>query len=254
MDAGPSAARDRAAALLSGSRRRWLHSQCAAAAAAEAAPTIAEADRRLLVAAAWVHDIGYRHPRPPTGYHPVDGALLLTAEGWPSRLAALVAHHSEARFGASARGLLRELSEFDREVGPVADALVYADMTAGRDGRRMHLGQRLADARRRHTADAAELQAARTAREPYLLLAAARVDLRLLRHPGPHHLALPARTAPETADLVTRLADEHPRRDVRDLRAAVHAALSLLEPATNAAEVRRHARRLLAATSLDAPD
>ena len=96
------------------------------------------------------------------------------------------------------------------------------------------------------------LQAARTAREPYLLLAAARVDLRLLRHPGDHHLALPASAAPETADLGARLADEHPRRDVLDIRAAVHAALGLLEPATDPAQVRRHAQRLLVATSLDA--
>lgn len=95
-------------------------------AAAEAAWTVAPQDRDLPVAAAWLHDNGYAHPEPPTRFHPVDGALLLIDKGWPRRLVSLVAHHSEARFTAPAQGAAQAaLASFDREPGPVTDA-VYA--------------------------------------------------------------------------------------------------------------------------------
>ncbi len=204
MQAEVAAARETATFLLREDRGRWLHSQAAAMAATEAAVTVPAVDRELLVATAWLHDVGYAHPHPPTGFHPVDGAFLLTGDGWPRRLAALVAHHSEARFAAEARGLSHELRAFEREVGPVADALVYADMTAGPAGERMLLPQRLDDIRRRHAHDSQAQRAARRAREPFLMLAAARVDLRLLRLPGRHQLAFP-RASVESNTVVARL-------------------------------------------------
>lgn len=179
MSVDVGAARELAHTLLGHTGDRWLHSQAAAAAAVRAAATVDVADRGLLVAAAWVHDIGYHHPDPPTGFHPLDGALLLLEEGWPRRLAALVAHHSAARFTASARGLIDQLNEFEREDGPVTDALTYADLTAGPDGRPMSLQGRLVDISRRHAADPLHVCESRRAREPHLILAHARVVERL---------------------------------------------------------------------------
>jgi hypothetical protein len=63
------------------------------------------------------------------------------------RLAALVAHHSEADLLADARGLLYQLWEFPHEPGLLSDALAYADRTAGPTGRRMSGADRLADIR-----------------------------------------------------------------------------------------------------------
>ena len=95
------------------------------------------------------------------------------------RLAALVAHHSEAERLADARGLLDELKPFPREHSPVADALSYADMTAGPTGQRMTVSARLSDIRARHAAEPPRLKAARIGREPFLSAAAARVQRRM---------------------------------------------------------------------------
>ena len=134
-------------------------------------------ERTLLTSAAWVHDIGYHHPTPATGFHPIDGAQLLLRAGWPSRLASLVAHHSEARFMADVRGLSAELAAWRRESGPVADGLVYADMTSAPGGGRTSVLERLAEVRRRHSGEPLVLAMARRRREPFLVMAAARTDL-----------------------------------------------------------------------------
>ncbi|MFD6855509.1 HD domain-containing protein [Streptomyces diastaticus] len=55
---------------------------------------VSEADRDLLVAAAWLHDIGYAPELRDTGSHPLDGARHLESLGAPARLVRLVAHHS----------------------------------------------------------------------------------------------------------------------------------------------------------------
>lgn len=252
MGADLAAARETAGFLLRGDRGRWLHSQSAAMAASEAAITVAEGDREFLIATAWLHDVGYAHPHPPTGFHPLDGAFLLLGDGWPRRLAALVAHHSEARFAAEARGLSGELRAFEREVGPVADALVYADMTAGPAGERMLVTERLDDIRRRHAQASPALRAARRAREPFLVLAAARVDQRLLRLPGRHRLAFPKPSAGST-EVHARLVAAHPGRSVLDVRAAVHATLGILGTATRPPDLQRYAHWLLDATALRVP-
>jgi hypothetical protein len=173
------AAREAAFQMLGHTGDRWLHSQAAAAAATRAATTVVEEDRGLLIAAAWVHDVGYHHPDPPTGFHPLDGALWLLDAGWPRRLAALVAHHSAARYAAAARGLIDQLNEFPREDGPVSDALTYADLTSGPDGRPMTLERRLADIQRRHAADPVHICEARRARTPHLIGAYYRVVNRM---------------------------------------------------------------------------
>ena len=48
-------------------------------------PSIA-VDRRLLLAAAWLHDIGYAPTVRKTGFHPLDGGLYLRDHKWDQRL------------------------------------------------------------------------------------------------------------------------------------------------------------------------
>ena len=63
----------------------------------------------LLVAAAWLHDIGYAPTLAATVFHPLDGARHLRALGH-ERLARLVAYHSSARWEAEALGRLAACS------------------------------------------------------------------------------------------------------------------------------------------------
>lgn len=236
-------ATDLAASLIPMTSKRWRHSRSAAEAAVEAGQVLSPHEGRLLVDAAWVHDIGYYHPDPPSGFHPLDGAHLVLEAGFPMRMAALVAHHSQARFMAEPRGLLVDLDRWPREVGPVSDGLVWADMTAAPGGGRVGIRERLADIRRRHAREAPERAAARALREPHLLLAAARVDLALLRAGVDARLAFPVTHAgrPGSGSL-ERLASRHPGRCTRDLEAALHACADLAERAVDDAD-----RLLLAA-------
>jgi HD superfamily phosphodiesterase len=120
-----------AEALLGCKGDRWVHVQAVARRAAQLAHGLAVSDRDTLVAAAWLHDIGYATDVSTTGFHALDGARFLSDEGWVARICALVAHHSCAHFEASERGLAQALVEWSYEEGPVMDALIAADMTVG---------------------------------------------------------------------------------------------------------------------------
>ena len=231
MPVDVAAARSLALSTLAGHDRRPEHSAAVASVAVRARHAVAPRDRDLLVAAAWLHDIGYAAGDSGTGFHPVDGAEMLTGLGWPSRLSALVAHHSEARFTARAAGLGAALDRYPRERGPVPDALAYADMSAAPDGRHITLHDRLADIRRRHASDTPALAQARAAREPHLVLAVARTEVRLLRAGAVAALALPLR-GPRPASqpaVAAGLARRHPGRPLLDVLAALHAATSRLQ-------------------------
>lgn len=134
--------------------RRWRHVQAVGQRAAEIAATPA-VDDEVLVAAAWLHDVGYAPELVATGFHPLDGARYLRRLGTVSdRVVGLVAHHSCAVIEAEERGLASELlAEFAREESPTADALWYADMTTGPDGQRLDVGERLAEIRARYGPD-----------------------------------------------------------------------------------------------------
>jgi len=172
-------ARLTAARLLDASGERWLHVQAVARRAEEIAPVVGPIDRELLICAAWLHDIGHAESLRVTGFHPLDGARHLLETGWPARLAALVAHHCEARLTAAALGPADELADFPREEGPMADALVYADMPVGPGGERISLMQRLAGMEQRGSKDAPRLQQARIARRQPLIQAVARTEQRM---------------------------------------------------------------------------
>src|SRR5262245_53222001 len=181
-DVSVTAARDAAESLLSGLPDRWQHTMGVAARAGQLAAAVPEADRDLLVAAAWLHDIGYADAAADTGFHPLDGARLLDRDGWPRRIACLVAHHSGAAFVAAASGMSGALRQFPQEFSPVSDALTYADQTTGPNGRPMSMADRMADMLRRHGPDSANARA-HPLRERYLRAVADRVEARLSR-PG----------------------------------------------------------------------
>ena len=171
-----SGARELAFRFLHGNPDRWLHVQAVAARAAELRPAIAAADGALLVTAAWLHDIGYAPALRETGFHPLDGARYLDRIGYP-REAALVAHHSGARFVAEIRGLVGELAGFAFVEDPLTDALTYADQTVGPRGERLSVADRLAEAVVRHGPDAPTSLAA-PRRDPYVYAAAERTEAR----------------------------------------------------------------------------
>ncbi|MBO4139304.1 HD domain-containing protein [Micromonospora tulbaghiae] len=130
--------------------RRWRHVQGVAAKARTLVPIVGT-DGDLLVAAAWLHDIGYAPGIVDTGFHSLDGARWLRNAGFGLRLASLVAHHSCASYEAEERGLAAVLTaEFPMEESATSDSLWYADMTTGPDGNDVSPGDRLAEIRRRY--------------------------------------------------------------------------------------------------------
>jgi hypothetical protein len=172
-------ARDLAQRLLAGLPERWRHTIGVARQAERVAGTAgSRREGEILLAAAWLHDIGYAAGLSDTGFHPIDGARHLQAARWPSRIAGLVAHHSAAWCVAEVRGLADEIARFPREDSPVSDALIYADQTVGPNGRVMSVEQRLADMLHRHGPDSPNA-AAHPQRAPLLRAAADRVQRRL---------------------------------------------------------------------------
>ena len=126
--------------------RRWVHTQGVAATARTLSGILGD-DADLVVAAAWLHDIGYSAGLSVTGFHPLDGARYLRdTEHAADLLCRLVAHHSCAVIGAKASYLDDELiSEFPPPPEDLLDALTYSDMTTGPDGQAMSPEQRIAE-------------------------------------------------------------------------------------------------------------
>ena len=171
-------ARGLAQRLLRETPERWEHAQGVAARAVELAVTVHVAERATLVAAAWLHDIGYSPTIKRTGYHPLDGGLYLREHDWDPRLTALVAHHSGARFVPAERGLADLMAQFGFQESPLSDALTYADQTVGRHGARMDIYFRIGEAITRHGPGSPNARG-RIERIPYLLAVAGRVEKRL---------------------------------------------------------------------------
>ena len=131
--------------------RRWQH-VCGVGVKAEslsAAILLEDRDRDVLVAAGYLHDIGYAPGLKRTGLHQLDGARFIRMLG-DERLSCLVAHHSEARFEVGLRGYGEELSEYAREDTRVYDALVYCDLTTGPDGETVTFEDRISEVYERY--------------------------------------------------------------------------------------------------------
>lgn len=194
-----TAARVLAEVLLVELPDRWRHSIGVALRADQLSVTVDPAERETLVAAAWLHDIGYGRMARRTGFHPLDGADYLVHHGWSPRIAALVAHHSAAHLVApehavrgqahtisghwhGARGggpsLTDALAAYPDECSPVSDALTYADQSTGPAGQPLPIRARMAEMLARHGADSAQARVHHV-RGPYLLAVAERVETRL---------------------------------------------------------------------------
>ncbi|CAM06168.1 metal dependent phosphohydrolase [Saccharopolyspora erythraea NRRL 2338] len=158
--------------------RRWLHVQAVAERAHELSHAVPAADRDMLVAAAWLHDIGYSPEIGHTGFHPLDGARYLQAEDWPEVLVNLVAHHSGARFEAAERGMAGELAEFPFDDSPLLDTLATADLTTGPSGERLTYDERMDEILSRYSPDDPVYRTWTKAR-PIIAEAIARTDRRL---------------------------------------------------------------------------
>jgi putative nucleotidyltransferase with HDIG domain len=165
--------------LLGGETMRFRHSRGVAAAAARASAAVPREDVDLLVAAAWLHDVGYAASLSGTGFHPLDGARYLRAIGAPERLCRLVAHHTGARVEAANRGLLDTLmQEFPPEESETAEALTYADLTTGPKGSPVSALERVMEILIRYPPNHVVHESIQHTRSE-LLEIAARVDTRL---------------------------------------------------------------------------
>ena len=145
-------ARDVAHRTLAPLPRRWAHVQGVAKRAGQA-PQLFGKDGPVLMATAWLHDVGYAPGLMDTGFHAVDGARYLRRIDAPERLVNLVAHHSCAVLETEQRGLSAELAEFTDEASLLRDALWWADMTTTPGWGRTTLTERVAEIQRRYGPD-----------------------------------------------------------------------------------------------------
>lgn len=131
---------------------RWRHVRSVARRARWAAQRLTLPDD--LVAAAWLHDIGYAPELVETGFHPLDGARYLRRAGIDGQVVSLVAYHSCAEVEAEVRGLGDALaSEFSPGDPLLTDVLLYCDMTTGPDGDYIRPADRLVEIRGRYGPD-----------------------------------------------------------------------------------------------------
>jgi hypothetical protein len=158
---------------------RWDHVRVVGQCAREVSAVLDQEDRRYLVAAAYLHDIGYAPDLQRTGLHQLDGARYLRSLG-AERLACLVAHHSEARFEIRLRGFGEELASYKREESWVSDALTYCDLTTGPTGLPMTFEDRVAEVEQRY--GEGEIVDALRQATPYLVGAIERTKDRLRQH------------------------------------------------------------------------
>jgi hypothetical protein len=137
---------------------RWKHTQGVAERAREVAAALDPSEAEVLVAAAYLHDVGYAPDLRRTGFHPLDGARFARDSGH-ERLAGLVAYHCSAQAEARELGLQDELAEFADERSVLSRALTYCDMTTDADGQRVEPEERIRGIRERYGRDSLEVRA-----------------------------------------------------------------------------------------------
>jgi hypothetical protein len=151
-------AADEARRRLAGVGTRWAHCDAVASGAEGIAVVVDPEDRSLLIAAAYLHDVGYAPELVVSGFHPLDGGRWLR-ELHLDRLAGLVAHHTGARFEARALGFEAAVASFADEESAVSDALTYCDLTTGPAGERVGVSDRLDEIEHRYGSGSVVVQA-----------------------------------------------------------------------------------------------
>lgn len=161
-----------ATAFIAGIEPRMTHIRSAAAKAGGLAPRFFpdRDEQALVVAAVWLHDIGYSPALAQTGFHPLDGARWLVGQG-QDELASLVAYHSDALEQAAGLGLLKAL----HEIPPIPNSLHQQfvdgiDGTTGPCGEAFTVDERIAEVAQRYGVEHRVTQAMMQAR-PRLLAA-----------------------------------------------------------------------------------
>lgn len=158
--------------------RRWAHVQHVAK-TADSITTLIESEHALeIVAAAWLHDIGYAEPISNTGFHPLDGARYAEARGFSPIVVSLIAYHTGALVEAAERGLSTELSEISRPPSELLDVLTFADLTTSPTGEPVNAQDRVSEILSRYEPSDPVHQAV-TKSAPSLLAAVRRVEQRL---------------------------------------------------------------------------
>jgi hypothetical protein len=118
--------------LLAPLEARWRHTLRVVERAQSFRNVLHVDELEVLLAAAYLHDIGYAPELAEADFHPLDGARFVR-DSRHERLAGLVAHHSASDAEAEERGLAEALAEFPAEDSLVACALTYSDLTTGPD-------------------------------------------------------------------------------------------------------------------------
>jgi HD superfamily phosphodiesterase len=130
--------------LLAPLEARWRHTWQVVERAGSFRDVLDSDELGVLLAAAYLHDVGYAPELATAGFHPLDGARFVRNAGH-ERLAGLVAHHSASDAEAEERGFAEALDAFPREDSLVARALTYCDLTIGPDGEDVDLPARLTE-------------------------------------------------------------------------------------------------------------
>ena len=140
------------------------------------------ADRELLIAAAWLHDVGYAEPLAVTGFHPVDGASWVREQNFPETVVSLVAYHTAAEVEAEERGLSGALMLFAPPDPILLDALTFSDLSVGPEGGLVETEARVREILSRYP-EGHPVHRSVSRSEPRLLATAGRVRDRLAAAP-----------------------------------------------------------------------
>jgi hypothetical protein len=135
--------------------RRWSHTIGVAETATRLARVLTPDWAEEIVAAAWLHDIGYAPDLADTEFHPIDGAAYLVShQPHLGNLVGLVAHHTGAGFEAEERGLQERLCRYRTPVDVATWAILNcADLCTGPDGSRVDPAARIDEILSRYPAE-----------------------------------------------------------------------------------------------------
>ena len=118
---------------VSGMGCRWDHLSRVGRTAEDLAER-SEIVTETVVCAAWLHDVGYAPGVADSGFHPLDGAIFLSALGVPPEIVGLVAFHTGALYEAEERGLAEQLAAFGQPAADDLDLLTMIDLGTAPDG------------------------------------------------------------------------------------------------------------------------
>lgn len=134
---------------------RRAHSLEVGRKAESAAMLVAPHLREDLVAAAYLHDVGYAHQ--DSGFHPLDGARLLASRGYSAAVCHLVAHHTASLVEATHRGIppaeIERFTVAGEDIQKADQVLWWADMTTDPTGETVEAETRLAEIVERYGPD-----------------------------------------------------------------------------------------------------